>query len=142
MPYTTLADLTDRFGENLLIQLTDRGDVATDSIDADVIDRALADTDALIDGYVAKRYALPMAATPALIRTLAIDIAIYKLHVYDANPKIEADYKAAMRALEAISAGSVTLPVDGVEAPGSGSSGARLTDRERPLTEASMKGFI
>lgn len=142
MPYTSLADLTDRFGENLLIQLTDRGDVATDTVDQDVIDRALADTDALIDGYVAKRYALPMAATPALIATLALDIAIYKLHTFEPNPKIEADYKAAMKSLEAISNGSVTLPIDGTEAPGSGSSGARLTDRERPLTQDSMKGFI
>ncbi|MBW4708624.1 DUF1320 domain-containing protein [Roseobacter sp. YSTF-M11] len=142
MTYTTLADLTDRFGENLLVQLTDRGDVATDTIDTGVIDRALADTDALIDGYVAKRYALPMAATPALIRTLAIDITIYKLHTYEPDPKIEADYKAAMKSLEAISSGSVTLPIDGVEAPGSGSSGARLTDRERPLTEQTLKGFI
>ncbi|MEM7668984.1 MAG: DUF1320 domain-containing protein [Pseudomonadota bacterium] len=142
MPYTSLADLTDRFGESLLIQLTDRGEVATDQIDVSVIDRAIVDTDALIDGYVAKRYALPMAQTPALIATLALDIAIYKLHVYQPNEKIEADYKAAMRSLEAISAGSITLPIDGVEAPGSGSSGARLTDRERPLTEQSLKGFI
>ncbi|WP_375227504.1 gp436 family protein [Roseobacter sp. S98] len=142
MPYTTLSDLTARFGENLLVQLTDRGDVATDTIDQTVIDQAISDTDALIDGYLAKRYALPMAAVPPLVASLALDIAIYKLHIFEANPKIEADYKAAMKSLEGIAAGSVTLPVEGAEAAGSGSSGARLTDRDRPLTETSLKGFI
>lgn len=142
MPYTTLQALTDRFGAQLLVQLTDRGDVATDSIDVGVVNAAIADTAALIDGYVAVRYALPMAEVPPLISTLALDIAIYKLHVFEPNPKIAEDYKSAMKSLAAISAGSVKLPVAGIEAPGSGSSGARLTDRERPMTADKLRGYI
>lgn len=142
MPYTTLSALTDRFGTSLLIQLTDRGDVSTGVVDAGVVDAAIADTDALIDGYVARRYVLPMATTPPLIASLALDVAIYKLHVFEPNPKIVEDYKAAMRSLQAISDGSIRLPVDGAEASGSGSSGARTTDRDRPFTADSMKGFI
>jgi len=47
-----------------------------------------------------------------------------------------------LRTLRDISGGGVRLPIAGADAPGTGSSGARLTDRERPLTQASMKGFI
>ncbi|MEL6888374.1 MAG: DUF1320 domain-containing protein [Pseudomonadota bacterium] len=142
MAYTDLQSLTDRFGQRLLIELTDRADVATGVVDAAVINAAIADTDALIDGYVARRYALPMATIPPLIQSLALDITIYKLHVYAPSEKIAEDYKAAMRALEAISTGSIRLPIAGQETPGSGSSGARVTDRARPMTADNLKGFI
>ncbi|MBS3978772.1 MAG: DUF1320 domain-containing protein, partial [Rhodobacteraceae bacterium] len=68
MPYVTLAQLTDRFGEQMLISLTDRGTDALGVIDTDVVDRAQAETDALIDGYLARRYGLPLsAAQPILV---------------------------------------------------------------------------
>ena len=142
MPYTTLQNLTDRFGERLLVDLTDRAELATGVVDTDVVDQAIADTDAMIDGYVARRYALPMATVPPLIASLALDIAIYKLHVFDPSDKIANDYKAAMKSLEGISGGSIRLPIAGAEAPGSGTSGARVTDRDRPMTAENLKTFI
>ena len=142
MAYTDLQRLTDRFGQQLLIQLTDRADLATGTVDTTVVNAAIADTDALIDGYVSRRYALPMAEVPPLIASLALDIAIYKLHVYTPSEKIGEDYKSAMRSLEAISNGSIRLPIDGVDATSSGSSGARVTDRDRPMTAQNLKGFI
>jgi phage gp36-like protein len=142
VPYTSLEKLTGRFGDAMLISLTDRGEVHTDTIDTAVVDQAIEETGSIIDGYVGVRYALPMADIPPLIATLAVDIAIYKLHVYSPDPKIEADYKAAMMSLKHISDGSVRLPVAGKETPGSGSSGARVTDRTRTFTEDGMKGFI
>jgi len=142
MSYATLQMLSDRFGVRLLIQLTDRGDVSSGVLDNAVLDRALADTDAEIDGRLKDRYVLPLAETPPLIADLAQAIAIYKLHIYAPDPKIEADYKYAMRTLREIADGIVRLSVAGVEVTGTGGSGARVTDRERPLTPETMKGFI
>ena len=142
MTYATQAQLSDRYGDELLIRLTDRGATATGAIDTAVIDRALADTDATIDGYLAARYALPLAATPELIVDLAQAIAIYKLHVFDPDPKIEADYREAMKTLRDIGQGVVRLTVAGVDADGTGASGARITDRDRPFTEDNLTGFI
>lgn len=142
MSYATLALLTNRFGERMLVDLTDRGEVATGLIDVDVVDRALADTDAVIDGYLQGRYQLPVSETPDLLVDFALAIAIYKLHIYEPDPKIDADYKEAMRALRDVSSGTVRLSIAGVAAAGTGSSGVRITDRERPLTAANMKGFI
>lgn len=142
MAYVTLAQLTDRFGTRMLVALTDRGELATDMIDTGTVDRAIADADAVIDGYLAGRYALPMATTPPLVTDLAQAIVIWKLHTAQPDPKIEEDYKAAIRALRDISAGTIRLPVEGVDQPGTGGTGARLTDRERPLTADNLKGFI
>ena len=142
MPYTSLSDLTDRYGERTLISLTDRADPPAGAVDTDVIDEVLGDTDALIDGYLANRYKLPLAETPPLVADIAKTVAIYKLHVYSPDDKIVEDYKEALRQLKDIGSGAIKLPVAGIAPADSGSGGARTTDRERPMTEANMKGFI
>ncbi len=142
MSYITQTTLTDRFGARMLVALTDRGEVATGEVDAGVVARALADTDAVIDGYLAARYALPLTEVPALIADIAGAIAIWKLHIAAADPKIESDYKDALRMLRDIATGAVRLSVAGAEPSVSGGTGVRITDRERPLTEANLKGFI
>lgn len=146
MSYIALQQLIDRYGERLLIQLTDRDNPPAGVIDAGVVDRALADTDAVIDGYLAGRYALPLGETPPLVADLAQAIAIYKLHPYAADPKIEQDYKDAIAALTRISSGVIKLPLPGLaagsEPQSSGSAGVQVIDRERPLTPESLQGFI
>lgn len=140
--YTDLAALTARFGADMLIRATDRGEVPTGAIDTGVVAKACADATALIDGYLAGRYALPLAEVPPLVAALAEDVAIWRLHPYETDPKLKADYEAAMRSLRDIADGKLRLPVAGVEAPSTGGTGVRVTDRARPLTEDSLKGWI
>lgn len=142
MTYATQATLTDRFGEAMLVNLTDRAAVATGVIDAAVIDRALADTDAMIDGFLGTRYTLPLALVPPMVTDLALQIAIYKLHVNEPDPKISKDYDVALKMLDKISTGAVAIPAEGIAPQSSNAQGVRTTDRERPFTEATMKGFI
>lgn len=141
MTYATLDHLLARYGSSLLTQLTDRGDVATGLIDTDIVERALLDTDSTINGRLG-RYVLPLAEVPELLVDLAQAIAIYKLHRFEPDPKIKADYEDAMRTLRDIANGIVTLSIAGAEVPGTDGNGVRITDRERPLTEANLKGFI
>lgn len=142
MTYATLDQLTKRFGERMLLQLTDRATPPAGAIGADVVARALADTDAVIDGYLAGRYRLPLAEVPPLLADLAQVIAIYKLHPRAPEKKIEDDYRDALAALGKIATGVIRLPVEGIEPPSSGASGVQTVDRERPFTEANLKGFI
>jgi phage gp36-like protein len=142
MTYASQSDLVERFGEPMLMQLTDRADPPTNEIDAGVVTRALEDTDAAINGYLLGRYLLPLASTPPLLRDLAQAIAIYKLHRDTASDKISNDYASALKTLALISSGTVRLNVAGIEPETSGASGVRTTDRERPLTAENMKGFI
>jgi phage gp36-like protein len=142
MSYASQADLVARYGEDLLIDCTDRATPPAGTIDAAVVTRALEDADAMIDGYLKARYALPLPATPPLLRDLAQAIAIYKMHRDSAADKIRNDYTDALKTLALISGGTIRLDLAGVEPASSGASGVRTTDRNRPLTNVNMKGFI
>lgn len=143
MPYCTLSLLAARYGEQLLVMLTDRGPVQAGAVDTAVLDRAIADADAVIDGYLAGRYVLPLAAIPPLIAGLSQVLTLWNLHVSTPEGKVKADYDAAMAQLRDIARGTIRLPdAAGIEPAGSGSDGVLVVDRERPFTEATMKGFI
>ena len=142
MPYTTTAELSDRYGQRMLVQLTDRASPPVGAIDQAVIDREIANAGAVIDGYLAGRYALPLAETPPLLADLAQAIAIYKLHPATPEAKIKDDYDTALRQLQAIASGMIKLAVAGIEAAGSGSAGVEVVDRERPFTPENLVGFI
>lgn len=142
MPYATQAQLIERFGERMLTDLSDRADPPVGAIDAGVVARALNDTDAVIDGYLAGRYALPLAEVPPQLVDLALSIAIYKLHRYAPDQKVKDDHDAAMKSLGLIATGTIRLPAGGVEPAVAASSGVETVDRERDLTPEGMRGFI
>lgn len=142
MTYSSLQLLTDRYGAQMLLDLTDRADVATGQIDTAIVDAALAGADALIDGYLQGIYALPLSPVPALISDLATVITIWRLHIGIPGEKIAKDYEDALKRLAQISAGTIKLGVAGIETPGAGATGVQVVDRERPFTAETMTGFI
>lgn len=143
MPYATLDQLTDKLGERTMIQLTDRAVPPTGAIVAAVVDRALTDTDAMIDGALAVRYRLPIeGGIPAQVTDLALAIAAYKLHSFKPDDKIQKDYDDARADLSKIASGAIRLQLAGLEPASSGNGGVLVTDRERPLTAETLRGFI
>lgn len=141
MTYCTIQQLTDRYSASILVRLTDIDDVPTGVVDTDKVDRAIADTDALIDGSVSVRYQLPLDPLPAIIVDLALQIAIYKLHTETASEKITADYKMALAALDKISTGKVRLKANAVEAPTAGGSSITVVAPDRIFNRDSLKGL-
>lgn len=142
MSYATLQDLLDRYGETLLLQVSDRADPPAGAIGMDTVERALADTDAVIDGYLAGRYVLPLATVPPLLVPIAQAIAIYKLHVYQPEQKIADEYRDALADLLKISRGDIKLPVAGIEPASAGGEGVETIDRARDFTPENLRGFI
>lgn len=142
MPYTTHQEMTRLFGNAMLIDLTDRQEQATGVVDWDIVDQAIADADALIDGSLKPRYILPLAETPALIAALSRQITIYKLHLHAPSEKIDQDYKDALSALEDIREGRVQLDLEGVTPAQTDAGGAQLTDRDRDMTADKLSAFI
>ncbi len=142
MTYCTQAQLEERYGGEMLKQLTDRSVPKLGVIDADVVNRALADADAEIDGYLAVRYALPLSSTPPLLTDIALRVAIYKLHAKVMQDKIKADYELARADLLRIAKGDIVLQVAGVQPAAGGSADVRVTDSAKDMSRETMKGFI
>lgn len=142
MAYTSQTALIDRFGEREIIMLSDRGEVGTGTIDPAIVASAIGAAEALIDGYIARRYALPLASVPPLIAELALSMAHYKLHLHAAPDNVEAAFKQAMQTLRDISDGRVSLPLPETVLDETDATHVQTTDRERPMTAANLKGLI
>ena len=108
--YATKQNLIDRFGESELAQLTDR-DAGT-TIDDTVVNRALADADSLINGYLQTRYTLPLSSVPPVLEGVASDIARYYLFEDRATEIVEARYKDRVGWLKDVSTGKASLGLD------------------------------
>lgn len=107
MAYETVAGLIARFGEDELIQLTDRA--GAHAVDGAIAQRALDDAAAEIDGYLAARYQLPLPTVPALLARIACDIARYLLWEDRASDEVRRRYEDARKILESIARGTVSL---------------------------------
>lgn len=109
MAYARLADMLEEFSASELIQLTDRDTPPTGAIVDAVLDRALAGASAEIDGYLA-RYAGAVLDLPILTR-YCCDMARYRLYRDAAPDEVRNRYKDAVRFLEMVAAGKISLGV-------------------------------
>lgn len=83
----------------------------------------IKEADGLIDGYLARRYALPLATPPGLLVTWARAIVRYKLHPDrdgdDRSDPVVRDYRDALKFLQQVSEGKFSL---GIEDPTTGAA--------------------
>ena len=109
MSYATIADIRSELDEDVLVQLTDDDD--TGETDTDIVDKALADANAVVDGYIGKRHDLPFASPPAILAKLETDIAIVNLFNRRNGPPEhrQKQYENAIAFLEKVNAGKITL---------------------------------
>ncbi|TPL49091.1 DUF1320 domain-containing protein [Mesorhizobium sp. B2-4-4] len=143
MTYAVKQDLIDRFGEKELRELTDRTNRPPTTIDDTVVGRALSDATALIDGYIAKKYSLPLVSVPDILVKTASDVARYYLHgkAADKDSPVAAAYNQAVAWLKDVAKGLVELD-DGGEIPEPAGGGAIKTSApDRVFTRDSLKGF-
>ncbi|HQS08723.1 MAG: hypothetical protein B7Y12_02160 [Rhizobiales bacterium 24-66-13] len=141
--YATVDDMVTRFGTTELAQLTDRVNKPASAVDAAVVTRALADADALIDGYIAKVYRLPLSQVPEILAKYAADIARYYLHgkAAEKDGPILRAYDQALTWLRDVSRGLVQIDVGGTapEQPAGGTIQASGPDRL--FTRDSLRGL-
>lgn len=141
MSYASHQDMTDRFGEQELIQLTDR-DGTAGVIVAGVLDRALGDADALIDSHLQSAgYSLPLATAVTLLTTIGVDLARAKL--YDENPSdtVLAREKNALQLLLRIAKGELKLGLPAANTPTT-SDEAVMESAGSVFARGRSKGFI
>ena len=112
MGYATRQNMIDRFGEEELVQLTDRKDPPARVIDDGVLTKALEDASAFIDGYLQGRYTLPLTNVPTTLERIACDIARYYLYEDAVTDAVKQRYQDATRFLADVSAGRIDLGLD------------------------------
>ena len=108
MTYASSADMTARFGEAELAQLTDPE--SGRQLNSAVLGRALGDAEAEIDSYLGKRYQLPLSTVPPVLQRLCCDMARYHLHTLVASETVRQRYEDAVSLLKKIASGDVELP--------------------------------
>lgn len=117
MAYSTLDDILDQLEEQRVLELTD--DDGVGMLDGVVVDRAIADADAEIDGYCANRFTVPFAQTPPRLRAISVDIAIYNLfsrrHAVPEERRTR--YEDATKYLDKIARGLASPGVQPIPAP-------------------------
>jgi phage gp36-like protein len=109
MPYATQSDMVNAFGTTELVQLTDLEQPHTGAIVPAVLERALDDASAEIDGYLAGRYTVPLATPPRLMRVHCCDIARYRLMTASPDERVKQAYDAAISFLKLVAKGDITL---------------------------------
>ena len=114
MDYCTIEDIETHVSTSTLIQLT--SDYEQDEVDRVVAEEAIIYSSTLIDGYLRGRYTLPLDARFPLLRIVAIDLSVYRLYsrrMRDDMPEvIEANYKNAIKILQDIQKGAISLETE------------------------------
>lgn len=144
MAYILQADLLAQVSENQLIQLTD--DNKLGQVITDTVTRAISDAEAEINGYLAarSRYTVPVAVPiPALIKKLAIDIAIWNL--YRRRQRVPEDvrhgYEDARRMLESIAKGLISVGSDPPPPASSTANSGEVFGPDRLYTRDTLGSF-
>ena len=114
-----------------------------------IIDRAIADADAEIDGYLAKRYKVPFDPVPRVLNKFSKDIAIYNLYSRIGIDESEAEknylnrYNAAVKFLTLVAEGKVNIGTgeDGDDPASAAATGFAARSNPRLFSRNSMKGM-
>lgn len=107
--YANREDMVRAFGERECISLTDRN--YTGTINDDVLNGALEQASAEIDGYLCGRYPVPWADEPRVLVIRCCNIARYLLCGSDTQMTVEIRerYEVTIRYLEKIAGGKINL---------------------------------
>ena len=107
--YLTADELTRGLSETGLTQLSDDDELGTP--DAEVLAGAIDDAEAEVNAHVGQVLALPLSTVPRFLARLTLDIAIYRLYGRRqiADDAVDGRYKAAVRSLEKVARGEITL---------------------------------
>jgi len=142
MSYISQADLTEQLSETQLIQLTD--DEKLGVVHTERVARAIASAEGEINGFVATRYTVPIAAPiPALIKGWAVTLAGY--YLWRRRQRVPEDvrlaYEDVIARLRDVAAGKLTLGIDPPPAESAQSSQGELLANESEWSRDKLSDF-
>lgn len=112
-----------------------------------IIDAAIADADGEIDGYLAKRYAVPIFPPPKIINKCSKDIAVYNLfsrigidESTDQKTYLNR-YNAAIKFLTLVAEGKVSIGAEADNPTSAATSGFSALSNDRIFSRDRMAGM-
>lgn len=117
-----------------------------DKLEALAVD-AVADACAEIDGYLSKRYRVPVSRPPKVLNKLAKDIAAYNLVSRMGVDEGEREktflnrYNAAIKFLLEVAKGTVSIGIDEENGSGAAANGFQMQSSGRIFSRESMEGW-
>ena len=151
MAYCTVAEVHDMLKEDMLNVII--GDNYIENEDeriqaiTPIVEQAIADADAEIDGYLAKRYKVPFGKTPQVINKFAKDIALYNMvsrKGVDENDREKTyltRYNAAIAFLTKVAEGRISIGVSENNTEDAARIGFSMSNSPRLFSRGSMKGW-
>nr|DAG07616.1 MAG TPA: head to tail adaptor [Caudoviricetes sp.] len=151
MAYCTAAEVLDMLKEDMLNVII--GDDYIENEDeriqaiTPIVEQAIADADAEIDGYLAKRYKVPFGKTPQVINKFAKDIALYNMvsrKGVDENDREKTyltRYNAAIAFLTKVAEGRISIGVSENNTEDAARIGFSMSNSPRLFSRGSMKGW-
>lgn len=151
MSYSTRTEVRDMVKDDALNAII--GDtfiedpVEREELVSPIIDAAIADADAEIDGYLAKRYAVPLSPAPKVINKFSKDIAVYNLfsrigidESTDQKTYLNR-YNAAIKFFELVADGKVSIGTEADDPASAAATGFSAKSNTRLFTRGSMRGM-
>jgi len=114
---------------------------------APIIDQAIGDADGEIDGYLAKRYAVPISNPPKIINKCSKDIAVYNLfsrigidESTDQKTYLNR-YNSAIKFLTLVAEGKVSIGAESDDPQTAAATGFSVHSNTRLFSRDTMKGM-
>lgn len=110
-----------------------------------IIDMAIGDADAEIDGYLAKRYKTPLSSPPKVIKKFSKDIAIYNLYSRIGIDESSDEknylnrYNAAIKFLTLVAEGKVSIGPPEDDPASAAATGFTVKSSPRLFSRDSMR---
>lgn len=151
MAYCTVAEVLDMLKEDMLNVII--GDNYIENEDeriqaiTPIVEQAIADADAEIDGYLAKRYKVPFEKTPQVINKFAKDIALYNMvsrkgvNENDREKTYLTRYNAANAFLTKVAEGRISIGVSENNTEDAARIGFSMSNSPRLFSRGNMKGW-
>lgn len=141
MPYATLTNLVEQFGDSEVLALTDRNNDGV--ADVSVYGMALQRASNTIDSYIVSRYPLPLSVVPDQLVDLCCDIARYKLcgAGVTETEEIRNRFKDAIKMLELIRDGKVDIGLTVAGAAPAENASVRVVGGSRTFTHGSLADY-
>ena len=152
MSYSTRAEVREMIKDDALNSIV--GDTfieepaKREELVAPLIDEAIADADGEIDGYLAKRYAVPLAPVPKVINKFSKDIAVYNLFSRIGIDEGTGEktylnrYNAAVKFLTLVAEGKVSIGADADGDPAAAAAiGFTVKSNPRLFSRGQMRGM-